>query len=343
MTTDKGTFRRGISRRTLLATGAALPFANVKTMPAHAAEFTFKLAHGNDVSNPVHIRALEAAARIKEATAGRMEVRVFPGYQLGSDTDTLSQVRSGGIEMLSISATILATLVPVSSIVNTGFAFPTYDRVWQALDGKLGIYVRDQIKKSGLFVMDKMWDNGFRQITSSTREIKQPQDLKNFRLRVPPSPMLTSLFQALGAAPAPINFNELYTALQTKIVDGQENALQLVWTSKLYEVQKSVSLTSHVWDGYWILGNRRAFQSLPADIREIVQGEFDRSAVDQRNDNANLNASLRADLAAKGISVIEPDISAFRKELGNTTFYKDWQAKFGEEAWSQLVASVGQL
>ncbi len=115
------------------------------------------------------------------------------------------------------------------------------------MDGELGTYIRDQIAKTPIFAVSKIWDNGFRQITSSTKEIKTPADLKGFKLRVPPAPALTSLFKALDAAPSPINFNELYSSLQTKVVEGQENPLAIISTARLYEVQKSCSLTRHVW------------------------------------------------------------------------------------------------
>ena len=155
--------------------------------------------------------------------------------------------------------------------------------------------------------------------------------------------MLTSLFKALGAGPAPINFNELYSALQTKVVEGQENPLAIIATARLYEVQKSCSLTGHVWDGYWILGNKRAFEQLPADMRAIVTKEFDASAMQQRDDIAKLSVSLRKELEGKGITFIEVDRQPFREALSKTTFYKDWKAKYGEEAWSNLEKSSGKL
>ncbi len=117
---------------------------------------------------------------------------------------------------------------------------------------RLGDYIRAQIAKTPILTVSKVWDNGFRQITSSTREIETPEDLSGFKIRVPPAPILTSLFKALGAGPSPINFNELYSALQTKVVEGQENPLAIIATTRLYEVQKYCSLTGHVWDGYWI-------------------------------------------------------------------------------------------
>jgi tripartite ATP-independent transporter DctP family solute receptor len=332
-----------ITRRTLLAAGAAVPLCGILTRRASAAEFNYKLATGQDPTHPVNIRAQEAIDRIREATGGRLDIKLFPANQLGSDTDLLTQVRNGSVEFFNLSSSILATFAPVAGIVNTGFAFPTYDAVWQAMDGELGAYIRTQIAKTPILTVSKIWDNGFRHITSSTREIRKPEDLKGFKIRVPPAPILTSLFKALDAGPAPINFNEVYSSLQTKVVDGQENPLPIIATTRLYEVQKSCSLTGHVWDGYWILGNKRAFERLPQDVREVVTREFDRSATDQRADIAKLSESLRQELTTKGLQFIDVDRAPFREALGKTSFYKEWKGKFGDEAWAHLEKISGKL
>ncbi|MFL4993347.1 MAG: TRAP transporter substrate-binding protein [Microvirga sp.] len=332
-----------ITRRTLLAAGAAVPLCGILTRRASAAEFNYKLATGQDPTHPVNIRALVAIDRIREATGGRLDIKLFPANQLGSDTDLLTQVRNGSVEFFNLSSSILATFAPVAGIVNTGFAFPTYDAVWQAMDGELGAYIRAQIAKTPILTVSKIWDNGFRHITSSSREIRKPEDLKGFKIRVPPAPILTSLFKALDAGPAPINFNEVYSSLQTKVVDGQENPLPIIATTRLYEVQKSCSLTGHVWDGYWILGNKRAFERLPQDVREVVTREFDRSATDQRADIARLSESLRQELTTKGLQFIDVDRTPFREALGKTSFYKEWKGKFGDEAWAHLEKISGKL
>jgi tripartite ATP-independent transporter DctP family solute receptor len=335
--------KRRISRRGFVSAGVAAPLCGIVRRRASASEFRYKLATGQDPTHPVNTRAQEAINRIRDATEGRLEIRLFPANQLGSDTDLLSQVRYGAVEFFNLSSSILATFTPVAGIVNTGFAFPDYDAVWQAMDGGLGAHIRAQIAKTPILTVSKVWDNGFRHVTSSDQEIRKPQDLQGFKIRVPPAPILTSLFKALGAGPAPINFNEVYSALQTKVVDGQENPLPIIATARLYEVQKSCSLTSHVWDGYWILGNKRAFERLPQDIRDVVTREFDRSAVDQRGDISKLSDSLRQQLSAKGLKFIEIDRGPFRQALGKTSFYKDWKEKFGDEAWSHLENTSGKL
>ncbi len=331
------------TRRRFLAAATTLPLFGVLPSRASAAEFRLKFATGQDPSHPVNKRAQEAIDRIKAATDGRVEINLFPANQLGSDTDLIGQLRFGAVDYLNIAGVVLATLVPRAGIVNTGFAFPSYDVVWKAMDSEFGAYVKSEIEAAGVLLACKAWNNGFRQLTSTAREIHTPDDFKGFKMRVPAAPILTSLFQALGAGPTPINFNELYSALQTRIVEGQENPLPIISTAKLYEVQKFCSLTSHVWDPYLILANRRSFSRLPSDLQAIVTRELDKAADDERADTMALSESLRADLTAKGMQFLEVDKPAFRTALAKTTFYKDWREKFGEKGWGLLEAAVGPL
>ncbi|MBM1170806.1 TRAP transporter substrate-binding protein [Microvirga arabica] len=330
-----------ISRRTLLQGTASAAMVSSFGVRAQSAEFTYKYANNLPVTHPMNLRAKEAADRIKQETGGRVEIQIFPNNQLGSDTDMLSQVRSGGVEFFTLSPLILSTLVPNASISGIGFAFPNYDSVWKAMDGELGAYVRGQISKANLVVMDKIWDNGFRQTTSSNKPIQTPDDLRGFKIRVPVSPLWTSMFTAFGSAPASINFAEVYTALQTKVVDGQENPLAIISTAKLYEVQKFVSMTNHMWDGFWFLANRRAWERLPEDLRPIVAKHLNEAAVAERADVAKLNAGLKDDLVSKGMQFNDPDPALFREALRKAGFYAEWKKKYGDEAWAILEKSVG--
>ena len=336
------TTKPGVSRRAAMA-GAALPLFAIRTRPARAAEFEFKFATGQSPGNPVNLRAQEGIDRIRAATGGRLEIKLFVNNQLGSDTDLISQIRSGGIEFLNIAGSVLSTLVPAAALVNVGFAFSTYEQVYRGVDGELGKYIEAQIDRAGIQLIAPFADNGFRQITSSDAPINGPADLRGFHIRVPVSPIFTSLFQALGAAPTSINFNELYTALQTKLVTGEENGLVVIDTGKLYEVQKYCAETSHIWDSFCQLANRRAMARLPADMQEIVRREFKQSVMDQRADNARLKDCPKAQLEAKGMTFTQPDKAAFRDALRKTSFYGDWKAKFGDAAWGALQGVTGEL
>jgi TRAP-type transport system periplasmic protein len=336
-----------LTRRHLLAAGSAAIVGEAVSVPlvarAQSAQFTYKYANNLPETHPMNVRAREMSAAIKQETNGAVDIQTFPSSQLGSDTDTLSQIRAGGVEFFTLSGLILSTLVPVASINGMGFAFPDYDTVWKAMDGDLGAYVRDQIAKTNLMAMEKIWDNGFRQTTTSTKPINSPDDFRGMKLRVPPSPLWTSMFKAFDAAPASINFNEVYSALQTKIVDGQENPLAIISTAKLYEVQKYCSLTNHMWDGFWFLANKDAWNRLPENMRTIVARNINAAALKERDDVAKLNANLQQDLAGKGLAFNKTDASAFRDKLRSAGFYNEWKGKYGDEAWGILEKSVGKL
>ncbi|MGA8693796.1 MAG: TRAP transporter substrate-binding protein [Xanthobacteraceae bacterium] len=338
------TLKITITRRRLLAGGGLTLFVSTpRVARAQQAQWVYKYANNLPETHPMNIRAREMAAAIKQETNGRFDLQIFPNSQLGSDTDTLSQIRSGGVEFFTLSGLILSTLVPAASINGMGFAFPDYDTVWKAMDGDLGGYIRAQIAKANLIAMDKIWDNGFRQTTTSTKPVQTPDDFRGMKLRVPVSPLWTSMFKALDASPASINFNEVYSALQTKIVDGQENPLAIISTAKLYEVQKYCSLTNHMWDGFWFLANRRAWEALPDNVRGIVAKHINAAGLKERDDVAKLNATLQQDLAAKGLVFNRPDPAPFRNKLRAAGFYTEWKGKYGDEAWSLLERSVGKL
>jgi TRAP-type transport system periplasmic protein len=332
------------TRRSALLAGAAAGATVAMPWIARAApEFSLKYANNVPLTHPLNVRAQEAMDRIKAQTNGRVEIEIFPNNQLGSDTDMLSQLRSGAIEFFTLSGLILSTLVPVASINGIGFAWASYDQVWPAMDGGLGAYIRAQIDKAGLHAMEQAWDNGFRQITSSTKAIKTPDDLAGFKIRVPPSPLWTSMFKAFDAAPTSINFSEVYSALQTKVVEGQENPLAVIFFAKLYEVQKYLSQTNHMWDGFWFLANGKAWQGLPADVRDVIAKNLNQSALDQREDVKKANDTLQADLTSKGMEFIKVDPAPFRAKLQGAGFYKEWRGKYGDEAWAVLEKFTGPI
>jgi len=322
------------------AGAAALPLGSAY---AQQAEFSYKYANNLPLTHPMNTRAKEMADAIRAETKGRVDIQIFPNNQLGSDTDMLSQLRSGALEFFTLSGLILSTLVPATSITGIGFAFADYDVVWSALDGELGAYVRAQISKAGIVPMEKIWDNGFRQITSSSKPINTADDLKGFKIRVPVSPLWTSMFKAFDASPASINFAEVYSALQTKIVDGQENPLAIIQTAKLYEVQKYCSITNHMWDGFWFLANGRAWEKLPPDLRATVAKQINAAGINERTDVAKLNASLQKDLTDKGLVFNQAKSDTFRDKLRKAGFYEEWKVKYGNEAWTLLEKYSGKL
>jgi len=332
-----------VNRRNLmtgtLATGAALSFPS---LVLGQTQFRMKFANIMPSDHPLNVRMREASAEIKQKTNGLVEIQVFPASQLGSDADMLSQLRSGGIDFFANSGLILSSLVPVAAINGIGFAFPDYPSVWRAMDGALGKHVMGAIEKAGLVPFEKMWDNGYRQTLSATKPIRTADDLKGFKIRVPPSPLWTGLFKDLGASPVSIPWGETYTAMQTKVADGLENPLAGIYFAKMHEVGKFISTTNHMWDGFWFVANRRSFESLPPSAREIVRTAVNAAAMKQREDVAKLNEDLRASIA-KTVEFIQVDPTNFRNKLRESGFYTEWKKRMGDEAWNLLESTTGKL
>ncbi len=333
-----------LTRKEFLTTAAAAGAVGWGAGRGRAAQhYVIKFGIDLPADHPTTQHVTAAGEKIKQATNGDVTLQVFPNNQLGDDTHMLANLRAGAMQMMGIGDNILATLVPNAAIDNVGFAFKDAKTAWDALDGDVGELVRPDIDKVGLHAMERVWDEGFREITTSTRPIQTPDDLRGFKIRVPPSPMNLSIFKDLGAAPVTMNVSELYTALQTKVVDGQENPLGVIETAKFYQVQKYCSLTNHMWVGYWMIMNGNFWKRLPPNYQKAVSDAFNTEGEAQRIANAQLDNSLEAKLKSQGLTFNTPDIAAFKEKLVKAGYYKEWKGKFGAQLWSALEKYTGQL
>jgi TRAP-type transport system periplasmic protein len=335
-------------RRTLLTRSAALGAA--AAAPAFlsgyaqgAAEFAYKYGTALPDGHPMAIRSREAIAKIKEESGGRLDISFFPNSVLGQDTAMMSQAIAGALEVYGMSLDILAQKSPSAAIFGVGFAFPDYDAAWKAMDGDLGNYCRGLSEKVGLYCMDKAFDHGFRQITMKSKPINGPDDLKGVKMRLPVAPLFIALFKALGASPTPINFGEVYSALQTGLVDGQENPLILIDTGKLYEVQKYCSMTNHIWVGLHVAFNKDAWKRLPSDLQELTHKHFSAAALAERADWQVMDKTEIEKMTKGGLTFNKPDTKPFQEALKKAGFYPDCKKQMGDEAWALLEQYVGAL
>ena len=259
-------------KRGTFLTGAAAAFAGIGIVrsPARAAQYQYKFACNTTIDHPLTVRARQMWDAVKAETQGRLDVTLFPNSQLGGDTAMLAQLRSGAIQFLTLSGGILNTVVPVAGIQGVPFAFKTSPQVQAAFDGALGEYVRKEIASAGMYAFPNILENGFRQITSSTHPIRTVDDLNGFKIRTPSGRLWVDLFKTLGAQVSPLNLSEVYSGLQTHIIDGQENPYIVISFDRFAEVQKYLSVTNHMWDGYWLLANDDAWKNLPPDMKAVV-------------------------------------------------------------------------
>lgn len=319
---------------------AAMPFL----ASAQGDKFRYKLGISLPDVNPLVVGMRAAAADVLRESGGKLDIQVFPNGQLGGDAQMVSQLRSGGLELVSTGLVgTWANIVPGAGLPGIPFAFADGDGLWRALEGDLGNYIRGAFGAVNLVGVGAPWELGFRHITSNSKPIRTPQDLAGMKIRVPQSPILMSTFTTFGASPTPISFQEVYSALQTKVVDGQENPLNLIESAKLYEVQRFCSLSYHSWEGHFIAGNKRAWEALPAELRQLTSRTFLAHALKTRALVVASNNHLVETLKKTGMAISSVEPTRFRQVLQKGGFYAEWQKKLGSEGWAHLEKYAGKL
>jgi tripartite ATP-independent transporter DctP family solute receptor len=335
--------RNKTTRRRAMAGAGGLAAATILRWPAGAAEFNFKFGAASPMEHPAMVRSKEAADNIRRDTNGQVDISLYPSSQLGSDSSMIAQVVSGAIQMFLGALDLVAARNPVCGISGVGFAFSSYDQIWAAMDGDLGAMLRGLVDDLGLHALDQPFDHGYRDITTRTKPIVTPDDLRGLKIRLPVAPFLISLFRHLGASPTALSFGEVYSALQTGLVDAQENPLVLVDTGKLYEVQKYCSLTGHVWAGLYVSVNKAAWGKLTPALRDIVQGHFTAAVTAERQDFTAMTRMEEDNLTAKGMRFNPVDVAPFRAVLAKSGYYPDMKKVAGDKAWGLLEKYVGPL
>jgi len=331
----------GLTRRRFTAAAAAtIASIAVVRSPARAAQFSYKYGTDQSLESPLCSRAVEMWHAVERETGGRLSVKMFPNSILGGDSQMFSQIRSGALELVTLTGGLMAGVVPNASLPEVAFAFADPQRAFAAIDGDVGAYVIKECAAKDLVVLPHPWDNGFRQITAN-KPVRTAADLDGLKIRVPAAPMYLDLFKSLGAAPTPINVSELYTALQTHVVDAQENALLNIEQSNIYQVQKTLNFSNHSWSVWWFVFNADAWKALPPDVQAVVTRNVAKYGLLQRRDFAARTASLTDRLHRQGMTVYACDVASLKARL--TAYYARWKATFGPAAWATLEKYTGSL
>jgi len=299
-------------RRTSLV--AALLACSGLAMAQSAIKLT--LGHGAAPGNPRHEASVKFAELVKSKTGNRIEVQVAHSAQLGDDAAMVTAIRSGALDMTANSQGAVANAVAEYAAYGMPFMFATPAQAFKVLDGPLGKELADKTAAKGMVVLG-YWDNGIRHMTNSKRPISKVEDMKGLKMRTPPDAVLVDIMQALGADAQQIKFAELYVALQQGVVDGQENPLVNIHASKLYEVQKHLALTSHMFQMTPFLMSKRTWDRLSEADRKAVQEAALEATTMQRKLSQEADDKLLADLKAKGVQVTTVDKTAFAKATSN--------------------------
>ncbi len=298
-------------RRTVLATAL---LAATGLASAQAVKLT--LGHGAAPGNPRHEAAVKMAEVAKAKSNGRIEIQVAPSAQLGDDAAMVTALRTGALDLSANSQGAVANAVPEYAAFGMPFLFSSLDQVWKMLDGPLGKELADKTAEKGMVVLG-YWDNGIRHMSNSKRALAKPEDLKGLKMRTPPDAVTVDIMQALGAEAQQIKFAELYVALQQGVVDGQENPLMNIHASKLYEVNKFISLTGHKYEMTPLLMSKRSWDRLSDADRKVLQEAAAEATALQRKLSKESDDKLLTDLKAKGVQINTVDKTPFAKATAN--------------------------
>jgi tripartite ATP-independent transporter DctP family solute receptor len=293
------------------------------------AQTTLKLGHPQSSTSAFHFGAQAFADEFARLTQGKYRINLFPSGSLGGEREMVESVQLGTLDLVVTSTGPVGNFVPETLITDIPFLFRDYDHARKTLDGPIGQDLLAKFPAKGIIAL--AWaENGFRHVTNSKRAVNAPEDLKGLKLRTMENQVHMTAFRALGASPAPMAFTELFTALQQGTVDGQENPIPVITSSKFGQVQKNLSLTGHVYSPALILASPQMFNGLPADVKKALQDAARVGAQAMRRKVNEVEATGVAELKAQGVNVVEKvDKSKFQAAL--STAYADYAKRFGAE------------
>ena len=300
-------------------------------------QIVLKLGYSSPTSNPWHTCAENLAAYVSENTNGKVKIDLFPAEMLGSDKQMAEMIKMGTLDMQIAPQGVVANYEPKMAVLELPFLFSSNEKVAEVLDSPIGDELAKDLPSKGIRVL-AYWENGLRQTTNSKREILKPEDLKGMKIRTPDNKMTISIFKSLGANPAPLAYSELYMALSQGVFDGQENPVVNIHASKLYEVQKYISLTNHKYEGKPFIVSEKKWASLPDDVKKVISDAAKKYAVENRKMFAEQNEKLLADLKEKGMIISKPDLTPFRN--ATKSVYDEWSVVFGEELVNKVLAAA---
>ena len=295
-----------------------------------------KLGHAVAPEHPYHLGAMKFSELVASKTNAKVKIDVYSSTQLGNERDMVEGLQLGTIDLVVTSMGPVGGFVPKMFVVDLPFLFRDRDHAYKVLDGQIGNELLTALSARGIKGL-AFWENGFRQITNNLRPIKRPEDLKGIKIRTMENKIHIATFKAFGASPTPIAWGEVYTALQQKTIDAQENPVAIIYHQKIYEVQKYLSLTGHFYSPALLLMSEKAFTALPKDAQKIMVETAFECAAYERNLLRDSEANQVSDLKSKGMQVNTPNKEPFRDAAASV--YKEFGAQFGKEMVDKIIGT----
>jgi tripartite ATP-independent transporter DctP family solute receptor len=311
--------------------------------PAAPAKKVIRISIGLNEQSHEYEGLKKFKEEVEKNSKGRYEVQMYANAQLGDDVKATEALRAGTLEMTAPSTSPLTGMSKELGVFDLPFIFPNSEIAYKVLDGPVGQKILDSLTSKGVVGL-AYWDNGFRHVTNSVREIKSPADVKGMKIRTMQNPMHLAAWKALGANPTPMPFSEVFTAMQQKTIDGQENPTPTNYQQKFYEVQKYNTLTGHIYTPFVVLISKKTWDAMPPEDQKIFKDAAAVARDHERKVSADMNKSMVGKLREAGMTVTEltPDqLKAFQDAVAPV--YKEFADKIGADTVKAVQEEVKKL
>ncbi len=294
-----------------------------------------RVGHDQPEKSPHHEAALKWKEMVETQTKGRVKVEIYPSQLLGTGKEMVEMLQTGALEVGIIPSAKVSTIVPMVQILDLPFLFPSREICYKVIDGEAGKKILEPLLQKNIYGA-AFWESGFKQFTGDF-PINKPSDYKGKKIRIMPTPVIKEQFLAFGASPVPIDFHELYNALQQGVVDGEENPIVTIYTMKFYEVQKYLTMSNHAYLSYIFMFNKKFLENLPEDIQKILisaakaAGQYERRLVAE-NEEGYLEIFKKAGMEIINLS---PEQRNAFEEVSKPV-YQWFVDKYGEDGKNTL-------
>lgn len=294
----------------------------------------FKAGHSVAENHPYHLGLVKFADIVEEKTGGKIKIEIYANAQLGNERDMIEGLQLNTLDFVVSSTGPMSNFVPEIGVVDLPFLFRDREHAYAVLDGPIGQDLLNKFEPKQIVGL-AFWENGFRHLTNSKGPVNEPADVKGLKIRTMENPVHQAAFKALGAAPTPMAFSEVFTALQQKTIDGQENPIPIIYNQKIYEVQDHLALTGHVYSPSLLLMSKASYEKLTPEEQEIIQqaaveaGNYEREQIKVQEDEQIDK------LKAEGMEITKPDHAAFQE--ATKSVYDKFEDQFGKDLIQQII------
>ena len=327
---------RSLAAVALLTAWAGVASAQIK-------EHLFKIGSGLSEDHP-QVQALKHfGEQLAAKSGGKLTARVYASGALGNDISMTSALRGGTLEMTIPDSSTLASLIKPFGVLNLPMTFNGEQEADAVLDGPFGQKLLAQLPDKGLIGLG-FWENGFRHVTNSRRPVQNADDLNGLKLRVIQSPLFVDTFNALGANATPMPFTELYTAMEQRAVDGQENPAATILASKFYEVQKHMVMSRHMYSAWVLLMSKKTWDGLSAQEQKIVQEAAREATLFERKTIRAFSQNALAELKKAGMQITElPAAEQAKMRSKLQPVLAKFSKEYGEDATAELNRELAKV